>query len=183
GVRQAVARRRGAEGYFVLGDGLEEARLLARAAGPGRTLLGGGTPGRLPAAGYSFRELPPLKRRGRRVRVFELLGARADARTLPSPPATSFHGRARELGGLREAWRAAVDGDVQVACALVGEAGIGKSRLVAELATWAQAEHGEVLAVAAPARRRAPPPRVVGRPGPPSVRAPAARGPAPPRAG
>src|SRR5262249_62077247 len=46
GVRQAVVRRRGPAGYVVLGEGLEEAQLLARAAAPQRIRFGG-VPGRL----------------------------------------------------------------------------------------------------------------------------------------
>ena len=144
GVRQTVVRRRGPAGYVVLGEGLDEAQLLARAATPQKTRFGG-VPGRLASAAYVFREQPPLRRRGRRVRVLDLprpAAARAarDARELPRG--------ARELGGLRDSWRAAVEGDVQLVCGLVGDAGIGKTRLCTELAAWVGAQGGDVLLLA-----------------------------------
>src|SRR5262249_50782924 len=144
GVRQAVVRRRGPAGYVVLGEGLEEALLLARAAAPQRARFGG-VPGRLAAASYAFREQPPVKRRGRRVRVRAPPGPPP---LEPLAPPASFHGRVRELGGLRDSWRAAVEGDVQLVCGLVGETGIGKTRLCAELASWVTAQGGEVLLLA-----------------------------------
>ncbi len=152
GIRQGVARRRSgavAAGYGLLGDVLEETRTLASSASPGRTWFGG-VPGRLASAAYGFRELSPLRRRGRRMRLFELAGARAPEAFAPPPTAGPLVGRVRELAGLLDAWHAAVAGGTQIACALVGEAGIGKTRLAAELAARVAEEHGEVLVVAAP---------------------------------
>jgi serine/threonine protein kinase/tetratricopeptide (TPR) repeat protein len=143
GVRPGVARQRRGAGYTVLGDLLDEALALAAAAPPARTWFGG-VPGRLSAAGYGFRELGPLRRRGRRMRVHELYGARPAAQPAP-PPSGALHGRSRELAGLREAWETTLATGAQVACAIVGDAGIGKTRLCAELAAAIEAEHGEVL--------------------------------------
>ncbi len=55
-----------------------------------------------------------------------------------------FVGREPELGHLARAWEATCDGDVQ-AVAIVGEAGIGKSSLVAEAAQASLAGGGTVL--------------------------------------
>jgi DNA-binding SARP family transcriptional activator/tetratricopeptide (TPR) repeat protein len=59
--------------------------------------------------------------------------------------AMPFLGRSREMGTLRELWRAAARGDMR--CAVVcGEAGIGKSRLLQEFARLAEREGARVLA-------------------------------------
>ena len=56
-------------------------------------------------------------------------------------------GRERDLGWLRERWKEAAGGDVVVVL-VVGPAGIGKTRLVAELATEVQGGGGLVLCAA-----------------------------------
>ena len=60
------------------------------------------------------------------------------------PDRGRFVGRMAELTRLHRAWRQAVDGRRQVVV-LTGEAGIGKTRLAAELGRIAQAEGGTVL--------------------------------------
>jgi DNA-binding SARP family transcriptional activator len=66
------------------------------------------------------------------------------AKTKRVPLPTPFVGRERELGQLRGFWNRAASGEG--ALVLVrGEAGIGKSRLVSELALIAQAEGGRVV--------------------------------------
>jgi DNA-binding SARP family transcriptional activator len=59
--------------------------------------------------------------------------------------ARSLIGRQREWGVLQSAWRAASNGTPRVAL-LSGEAGIGKSRLAEELATWARSQGGSIAA-------------------------------------
>jgi DNA-binding SARP family transcriptional activator len=60
------------------------------------------------------------------------------------PDRGRFVGRQAELTRLHRAWRQAVDGRRQVVV-VTGEAGIGKTRLAAELGRIAQAEGGTVL--------------------------------------
>src|SRR6185503_13780651 len=61
-----------------------------------------------------------------------VLGRRAQPGVAPAGTETTFVGRARELELLRSAFDGAATGEGQVAL-LVGEAGLGKSRLLAEL--------------------------------------------------
>jgi tetratricopeptide (TPR) repeat protein len=154
GVRQGIVTRRhdaGPIGYLLLGDALEEARAMALLAQPGRALLGG-DPGRLTRSRYAFREHAPLRRRARRVRVLELLGLRpSEDRELGGSAVARgpFFGRTHELRILGDTWDAAKRGDHRVTCAVVGEPGIGKSRLVAELSTRVADERPIVIRVAA----------------------------------
>jgi class 3 adenylate cyclase/tetratricopeptide (TPR) repeat protein len=55
-----------------------------------------------------------------------------------------FVGRSREWEALVGAWRRSLTGEAQVAL-VSGEAGVGKTRLVAELAAWVSDEGGTVL--------------------------------------
>lgn len=59
-------------------------------------------------------------------------------------PGTPFVGRAQEFELLQSAWREAVHGRGSTIF-VSGEAGIGKSRLTAEFATWVQLQGGRVL--------------------------------------
>ena len=56
---------------------------------------------------------------------------------------TPLVGRAAELGELQERWQAAVDGSGGLVL-LSGDAGVGKSRLLAELVTWVEDAGGQV---------------------------------------
>jgi tetratricopeptide (TPR) repeat protein/tRNA A-37 threonylcarbamoyl transferase component Bud32 len=127
------AQRRSEGGYQLIGDAVEEALSLARDAEPERPLLAGGA-GRLASAHYAFRELPARKPRSRRLRVLELLGPRSfderdralrDRRGL-------FVGREPELRAMMEAAELAGAENRRVVLALTGDAGVGKSRLIAE---------------------------------------------------
>jgi class 3 adenylate cyclase len=77
----------------------------------------------------------PVKGLAEPVEVFELLGASAVRRRLQAAAArglTRFVGRQQELETLQQALERAATGNGQVV-ALVGEAGVGKSRLVYEV--------------------------------------------------
>ncbi|MFH0901216.1 MAG: tetratricopeptide repeat protein, partial [Pseudomonadota bacterium] len=131
-----VTRRRSAGGdYLMLGNAIEEARAVCSMAAAHRILLGG-KPGRLAAAHYSFRELSPLRQRGRRIRVLELLGPQVRderRRLLSTCHHGSFHGRRDEIETLLQAYYHVQRTGLRLTCSIVGEAGIGKTRLVAEL--------------------------------------------------
>jgi DNA-binding SARP family transcriptional activator len=64
--------------------------------------------------------------------------------TKQAPERTPFVGRAGELGKLRDRWLRAARGEGSLAF-VRGEGGIGKSRLVSELALIAESEGGRVL--------------------------------------
>jgi hypothetical protein len=80
----------------------------------------------------------PVKGLPEPVEVFELLGASTIRRRLQASAArgfTRFVGRQQELAALQQVLEQAGAGHGQVA-ALVGEAGVGKSRLVYEFVHW-----------------------------------------------
>ncbi len=140
-------------GYHLVGTAVAETRSLAREAAPSRPLLAG-SGGRQTSTYYTFRPLPARPRR-HRLPVMELVGQRSfdeHHRTLHRRGAR-FVGRAAELEALTELFDLAVAEDRRVVVAIEGASGIGKSRLVAELAARlrarAQDDGSPVPAVAA----------------------------------
>ena len=72
-------------------------------------------------------------------------GAAADLPTgLHRDDRFGFVGRASEWSTLSDAWTLVVGGEIQIAT-VTGEAGVGKTRLVAEFAEWVNAGGGSVL--------------------------------------
>ncbi|MGH9011879.1 MAG: ATP-binding protein, partial [Acidimicrobiia bacterium] len=132
---------------------VEAARLVGRARG-GQILTTGllravvGT--RSPAA---FVDLGALELKGlpEPVPTYEVVWERIGGPSLPLPPFLdrshlwSFVGRDREYEALRVLWKEAVGGQRKVAL-LGGEPGVGKTRLVEELAGAVHAEGAVVLA-------------------------------------
>ena len=155
-----VAQPRIDTGYRLLGNAVPETEALAKQAEPGRPLLGGST-GRLTSTHFAFRELPMRRHRRQRMRVLELLGPRSfDERDrVYLERRGRFFGRKHELEQLRRAFDVAIKRRHRVTAGLTGQAGVGKSRLVAEFLARATAGAGDVhtIAVAAtPAGQRAP---------------------------
>ncbi|HEV8224380.1 MAG TPA: AAA family ATPase [Rubrobacteraceae bacterium] len=62
----------------------------------------------------------------------------------PSHPGTPFVGRAKEFGVLIEGYQASISGEAR-AVVLLGDAGIGKTRLGEEFLLWAREEGADVL--------------------------------------
>jgi serine/threonine protein kinase/tetratricopeptide (TPR) repeat protein len=158
--RAGIAAQKSAGSMRMRGDAIDEARLLARGAEPGRPLLTGGT-GRLASAQFAFRELPARRLRSRRLRVLELVGPRdfAEQSRALRERRGRFVGRAAELERLGAGLERALRGDRRVLVVLVGGAGAGKSRLVAEFVARveARAHPPALVAVAAnPSARDAP---------------------------
>jgi class 3 adenylate cyclase len=121
----------GTEERLATGDAVNVAARLEQAAPPGDVLLGEPTLA-LVRESVEVETLEPLALKGRSdpVPAFRLVSVR-DAPERRHD--TAFVGRQREREGLLEAWRRAVD---EVKCELVtvvGDAGVGKSRLVGEL--------------------------------------------------
>jgi len=121
---------------LAVGDAVNIAARLEQAAGPGEILLGGDTL-QLVRDAVVVDELEPLELKGKSepVSAFRLVSVD------PAAPGVARHldvplvGRQRELRLLAEAWdRSVEDGGCHL-FTLLGTAGVGKSRLVAELVT------------------------------------------------
>ncbi|MEJ2184629.1 MAG: adenylate/guanylate cyclase domain-containing protein [Gemmatimonadota bacterium] len=127
--------------YTAMGDTANVAARLQSVAKPGTVLISADTY-RLVRALFDVKEhgLVALKGKKEPVETFEVLGVKA----VPGPTrgleglASPLVGRSGELSRLREAMGNLADGSGAVV-ALVGEAGIGKSRLMAELRADARA--------------------------------------------
>ena len=137
--RAGIAAQRSPRALRLRGDAIEDARGLAREAEPNRPLLTGGT-GRLASAQFAFRDLPARRLRSRRLRVLELLGPRdfdERARALQERRGR-FVGRAKELERMELALERALAAERRAVIVVVGGAGVGKSRLVAEFVARVQ---------------------------------------------
>jgi class 3 adenylate cyclase/predicted ATPase len=119
-----------ADDTLVTGDAVNVAARLQQAAGSGEVLLGEATRV-LAGGGAEVEVLDPLELKGKAepVQAFRLL-------SVGEPPRRShgsrFVGRAVELAFLEAAWGRAVQGERCELVTIVGEPGVGKSRLVAE---------------------------------------------------
>ncbi|MDQ3808972.1 MAG: AAA family ATPase [Chloroflexota bacterium] len=118
------------QAYTVVGDTVNTAQRFEAAAQPGSTLVSHATQ-HLTRGAFDFQALPPLRLRGKAELqpAFRVLGPRYES---IDPTALPLVGRTAELACLREAFAAACarhGGMVH----LVGDSGIGKSRLVREL--------------------------------------------------
>ncbi len=112
------------------GDAVNVASRLESAAPPGEVLLGEATH-ELVRAAVDVEPVEPLELKGKakRVPAYRLVRVR------PAPERrhdASFVGRERELALLREAWGRVREEQSCELVTVVGEAGVGKSRLVAE---------------------------------------------------
>ncbi|MBA2447511.1 MAG: adenylate/guanylate cyclase domain-containing protein, partial [Chloroflexi bacterium] len=130
--------------YSAMGQTVHLAARMEQAAAPGSAVL---TPGTLALAeGYvQVRALGPVPVKGiaEPVEVFELVGAGATRTRLQASAArglSRFVGRQAELEAIHKALEGAGRGHGQV-LALVGEPGVGKSRLVWEI-THSHRTHG-----------------------------------------
>jgi adenylate cyclase len=120
--------------YTVVGDTVNTAQRLESIATPGEIVVGP-TTYRLAGRAFDFERLGPLTLKGKAqaVEAYRVLRSKDDAVALGSTPLV---GRTAELALLRQALASAVLGQGR-ALSVVGEAGIGKSRLMAEFASTA----------------------------------------------
>jgi len=120
--------------YTAIGDTTNLAARLQSMARPGAILMSESTQ-RMVAPHFSARDLGPLAVRGKAlpVRAFEVEGARASEPPLERRSARGgpFVGRTAELRRLEEAFARACGGRGQI-LGVVGHAGVGASRLIAE---------------------------------------------------
>ena len=122
--------------YTAIGDAVNVASRLQAAAEPGTVLVGEGTY-RGAARAYAFLPLPPLTLRGKPepVPAYRALGPiriAADEDRRAGELGGPLVGREQELASLRYCLDQLLRGRGQIAF-VVGEAGLGKTRLVAEL--------------------------------------------------
>jgi class 3 adenylate cyclase/tetratricopeptide (TPR) repeat protein len=120
----------GTEERLATGDAVNVAARLEQASGPGEVLLGEPTLALVrDAVEVEAVEPLALKGKGKPLAAFRLL----DVREAPERShATRFVGRERELALIREAWERATSEKRCELVTVVGDAGVGKSRLVAE---------------------------------------------------
>jgi predicted ATPase/class 3 adenylate cyclase len=129
---EVVTGERGGSPRLATGDTVNAAARLERAAPPGEILIGESTY-RVVREAVEIAPAGPLdmKDEPESVRAYRLLSVTADTRSAGSA-GRPLVGRARELAALDGAFRRAVAGPQGRLVTLLGEAGVGKSRLIEE---------------------------------------------------
>jgi class 3 adenylate cyclase/tetratricopeptide (TPR) repeat protein len=130
---EAVTGASAATGSFTAGDTVNVAARLEQSASPGEVLVGSAT-WRLVRHAVDAEPVAPLSVKGKSaaLEAYRLLGVRAATPPRAQRSRTPMVGRQRELGSLLDAFHQAVaDRNCQLVTVL-GAAGVGKSRLVAE---------------------------------------------------
>ena len=125
-----------AHSYTVLGDTVNTAARLSDAAGVGGVYAGAAT-ARATRDRAAWRRLPPLRLKGKRepVEAYELLGLRDAPGTRPGlGDEAPFVGREAELGRLTGRLAEAEERGAPQVVVVTAEAGMGKTRLAAEVA-------------------------------------------------
>ncbi|MBW3537264.1 MAG: AAA family ATPase, partial [Actinobacteria bacterium] len=132
--------------YTAMGDVVNVGSRLKGLADPGTVVVGPMTYEATRSA-VSYEPLGHLETRGRRVPVaaWKAIGAVAPPGAPSSRPRTPLVGRDHELSLLKSALAAAAVRRRALLVVLLGEAGVGKSRLAGELATHARQAHGAVV--------------------------------------
>jgi class 3 adenylate cyclase/tetratricopeptide (TPR) repeat protein len=120
----------GTEERLATGDAVNVAARLEQAAQPGEVLIGGPTL-RLVREAVEVEPVEPLELKGKAkpVQAYRLHSVREAPERRHETP---FVGREREVATLREAWERVQTGQRCEQATVVGDAGVGKSRLVAE---------------------------------------------------
>ena len=119
---------------FVTGDAVNTAKRLEEGAAPGETLLGSATE-RLVRHAIEGAWIEPLEAHGKAepVRAYRLAHVRDSSTTIPRRLEAPLVDRVDELAALRRELDATTEARRCRLVAVVGEPGIGKTRLVAEL--------------------------------------------------
>jgi class 3 adenylate cyclase/tetratricopeptide (TPR) repeat protein len=120
--------------YTGMGDAVNVAARLQSLAEPGTMLVSEHTLKRVPPV-FEWEPLGPLDLKGRegKLEAFRVVGlSAAGTRTRPRGPITALIGRKGELAALRHALAETSKGSGRVV-SIVGDAGLGKTRLIDEL--------------------------------------------------
>ena len=130
----------GAGETLVTGDTVNTAARLEQAARPGEILIGPDTHDLVRDA-VEVEAMPPLALKGKAVpigsfRVISVVGNEGHRRNIDAP----MVGRAAEFALLMDAWRATRDGQAAQLTTVLATAGVGKSRLIRELASVLEPE-------------------------------------------
>jgi adenylate cyclase len=129
--------------YGALGDEVNMSARLMQAAEPGQILVKD-TVWQATADSFVGEELPPFKVKGKKdpVTAYSITGVRAELDIHLQAPTFSLPmvGREKELSLVKEKLTATVAGHGQIV-AIIAEAGMGKSRLVAEVIGLATRQH------------------------------------------
>lgn len=131
---------------FVTGDAVNVTARLEQAAAPGEIVVGERTVVAVRGA-FEFDELVTLAAKGKPdgVRARKLIRALSLMRPRGAGALQqAFVGRDRELQRLQEIYAGVIDGDCHLVV-LLGDAGVGKSRLVRELWQWLAAQERQPL--------------------------------------
>ena len=128
----------GTEERLATGDAVNVAARLEQAAGAGEVLIGKPTL-ELVRGAVEVEPLEPLELKGKAqpVTAYRLKAVRDPG---ARPAETPFVGRGEELAAIRAAWERALTDQRCQLVTVIGEAGIGKSRLVAEALASVEAQ-------------------------------------------
>jgi class 3 adenylate cyclase/tetratricopeptide (TPR) repeat protein len=136
-----VVLDRGADSEGVVGDVVNTASRLQGVA-PVNGMVVGEATWRATRALFEYERLDPVMVKGKAdpVPIWRVLGARSRPGVdLAERPATPLIGRDHELEVLRRCYRRAFSGDASQLVTVLGEPGVGKSRLVREFAALVDA--------------------------------------------
>ncbi len=148
-VISTLGERRGQE-LVVVGDAVNLASRLQSAAPPGGILISHDTYRHVRGL-FDIQALDPVALKGKSRPVHVYLVQRIKGRSFQNDTRglegieTPLVGRQAELEALKDAYRQAAGGKRLVHVLLVGEAGLGKTRLLAELTDWLEAQPESVL--------------------------------------
>ena len=131
---EAVTGDAAAGGFFTAGDIVNTAARLEQAARPGDILVGADTY-RLVRHAVRAEAIAPLTAKGKAAALsaFRLLSVASDAFGRPQRQRVPMVGRVRERAQLTDAFEQAVEHRSCELLTVLGAAGVGKSRLVAEV--------------------------------------------------
>ncbi|TMC47367.1 MAG: hypothetical protein E6J20_19855 [Chloroflexi bacterium] len=126
---------------MVTGDVLNVAARLEASSAPGQIVVSARTVAAV--RGFEFRPLGPLSLKGRAepVASFELLREDPDATVSGLPDGAAMVGRETELALLQSVYERTAATHRGHLVTVLGEMGMGKTRLVTELVRWARALH------------------------------------------